>query len=331
MKQPTRLFYSLNRAIEYLNKDLGYSTFKAEDLIHFIKKEKLETIFQMEGIILKDSASITAICENELPQPLQINNLTIQYTKSEYTKNEPVGLLKSYTQEFKNDCLTLIFQHFDRNNRKQQTQPYARLLPCPSDAEFISLDCLDYITFKGYFKIDNSQYRGNDVEIVKRGYIEINPLYLFQTPLPEPIRETTTLFFFIKSLETPLKLDFDSIEISHNDLERFIDSQEKNDISELQNEIKHLKTELAEKQKIIDSLSLTEARGRISSPQKQLFALLVKKCYPDLDSRNKVFEVINADLKEAGIRNTAIKADTFYKLIDETADYTKMIFPPKKS
>ncbi|MDG2914731.1 hypothetical protein P7M47_01880 [Bisgaard Taxon 10/6] len=101
-------------------------------------------------------------------------------------------------------------------------------------------------------------------------------------------------------------------------------------VSELNQEIEKLKSELEEKQKIIDSLSLTNQSGRISSPQKQLFALLVKKCYPKLDSRNKLFDVINADLKESGIRNTNIAADTFYKLIDESSDTIKAIFPPKK-
>ena len=44
-----------------------------------------------------------------------------------------------------------------------------------------------------------------------------------------------------------------------------------------------------------------------------------------------MFDVINADLKSLEIRNADISADTFYKLIDESNDIIKAIFPPKKS
>ena len=126
-------------------------------------------------------------------------------------------------------------------------------------------------------------------------------------------------------------INFSDIKISYDDLIKLTPSGHPLRCDDLEQEIKKLKSELEEKQKIIDSLSLTNQSGRISSPQKQLFALLVKKCYPKLDSRNKLFDVINADLKESGIRNTNIAADTFYKLIDESNDIIKAIFPPKKS
>jgi len=131
--------------------------------------------------------------------------------------------------------------------------------------------------------------------------------------------------------ERTFRINLKDIKISYDDLINLIPSDKSLKCNDLEQEIKKLKSELEEKQKIIDSLSLTNQSGRISSPQKQLFALLVKKCYPKLDSRNKLFDVINADLKESGIRNTNIAADTFYKLIDESNDIIKAIFPPKKS
>ncbi|WP_324700074.1 hypothetical protein VA608_05055 [Pasteurella multocida] len=133
----------------------------------------------------------------------------------------------------------------------------------------------------------------------------------------------------------PIGVHFKDIEVLHSDLMDFLgitsEIQDKDEISLLKEEIKQLRAKLEEKQNTIDSPDAIEAKGRISLPQKQLFALLVKKCYSGMDSRNKLFEVINADLKEQGIRNTEIKADTFYKLIDESVDFTKSIFPPKKS
>ena len=322
MRELHRFSYSLNRAIEYLNNDLGYPNLKIDDLIHFIKKEKLTTVFQMEGFIQEFSAYITSICENDLEKQIKINNITIKYTENEYSKTEPIGLSKEFSQRFKNDFLEIKFNH-SLSNQPAIKFPFARLVKYQNENDCIIFDNLKYLTFEGYFRIDNTQYKGNDVEIVNRGYIEITPDFSFFESLSFLENKTTALTFFA-NLDEPLKLNFDSIQILHSDIEKIIGLQEKDEIAQL-------KAELAEKQNIIDSFNSAEVKGRISSPQKQLFALLVKKCYPKLDSRNKLFDVINADLKESGIRNTNIAADTFYKLIDESNDIIKAIFPPKKS
>ena len=128
-----------------------------------------------------------------------------------------------------------------------------------------------------------------------------------------------------------LKLATADLIITREDILMFIGADKKGSREDHILEIERLKKEIEEKQKIIDSLSLTNPKGRISSPQKQLFALLVKRCYSDIKSRNKLFDVINADLKSLEIRNDDISADTFYKLIDESNDIIKAIFPPKKS
>lgn len=322
MRELHRFSYSLNRAIEYLNNDLGYSNLKIDDLIHFIKKEKLTTAFQMEGFIQESSAYITSICENDLKKQIRVNNITIQYTENEYSRTEPTGLLNSFSQCFKNDFLKITFTH-SLNEQPAIKFPYAHLVKYQNENDCIVFENLHYLTFEGYFRIDNTQYKGNDAEIVNRGYIEITPDFSFFESLSFFENKTTVLTFFA-NLDEPLKLNFDSIQILHSDLEKFIGLQEKDEIAQL-------KAELAEKQNIIDSLNTAEAKGRISSPQKQLFALLVKKCYSGIKTRNKLFEVINADLKAEGISTNRIATDTFYRLIDEDSDITKAIFPPKKS
>ena len=70
-------------------------------------------------------------------------------------------------------------------------------------------------------------------------------------------------------------------------------------------------------------------QGRISTPQRALFALLVKKNYMGFDSKNKLFTAINADLQREGITTKDIKYDTLNKLFDDSLEISKQIFPNK--
>ncbi len=196
------------------------------------------------------------------------------------------------------------------------------------DDDLRKLSPINEFEFGGYFRVDPSDY-GQDLQeildsnvIYKKGYNEF-----------EITEHSNAYFSFMLSPENTyceLPISIDDILILHDDLMDFVglDSRLTNDPKK---EIEKLKKEIEEKQKIIDSLRLINPKGRISSPQKQLFALLVKRCYSDIKSRNKLFDVINADLKSLEIRNDDISADTFYKLIDESNDIIKAIFPPKKS
>lgn len=233
------------------------------------------------------------------------------------------------------------------------------------DGKYIYLsDKFNYISlFKGTGKIyqieqDNGLYFTtiNDCKVNCTTLIRLEPYYL--KDLRGIIEQNNSIcsmdfeYFSLESLardEEDIAATFDFIHVSPNnetcqlklatadliitreDILMFIGADKKGSREDHILEIERLKKEIEEKQKIIDSLSLTNPKGRISSPQKQLFALLVKRCYSDIKSRNKLFDVINADLKSLEIRNADISADTFYKLIDESNDIIKAIFPPKKS
>lgn len=233
------------------------------------------------------------------------------------------------------------------------------------DGKYIFLsDKFNYISlFKGTGKIyqieqDNGLYFTtiNDCKVNCTTLIRLEPYYL--KDLRGIIEQNNSIcsmdfeYFSLESLardEEDIAATFDFIHVSPNnetcqlklatadliitreDILMFIGADKKGSREDHILEIERLKKEIEEKQKIIDSLSLTNPKGRISSPQKQLFALLVKRCYSDIKSRNKLFDVINADLKSLEIRNADISADTFYKLIDESNDIIKAIFPPKKS
>ncbi|WP_314722478.1 hypothetical protein [Haemophilus pittmaniae] len=62
---------------------------------------------------------------------------------------------------------------------------------------------------------------------------------------------------------------------------------------------------------------------RISKIQRDIFTLLVLKNYQGLESRNALFDVINAELREQGINNKGASYQTFDNLIDENIRLTK--------
>lgn len=63
---------------------------------------------------------------------------------------------------------------------------------------------------------------------------------------------------------------------------------------------------------------------RISKIQRDIFTLLILKNYQGMESRNALFDVINADLKEQGINNKGASYQTFDNLIDENIRLTKI-------
>ncbi|RDE94399.1 hypothetical protein DPW03_11075 [Aggregatibacter aphrophilus] len=109
-----------------------------------------------------------------------------------------------------------------------------------------------------------------------------------------------------------------------------IDTEKDSIIAQLQLENAELQTRISElenkaQQSAVDSESvLGNAKAtRISKIQRDIFTLLVLKNYQGLESRNALFDVINADLKEQGINNKGASYQTFDNLIDENIRLTK--------
>lgn len=82
----------------------------------------------------------------------------------------------------------------------------------------------------------------------------------------------------------------------------------------------------AQRQSAVDSESVLEngKATRISKIQRDIFTLLILKNYQGMESRNALFDVINADLKEQGINNKGASYQTFDNLIDENIRLTKI-------
>ena len=81
-----------------------------------------------------------------------------------------------------------------------------------------------------------------------------------------------------------------------------------------------------QRQSAVDSESVLEngKATRISKIQRDIFTLLILKNYQGMESRNALFDVINADLKEQGINNKGASYQTFDNLIDENIRLTKI-------
>lgn len=109
----------------------------------------------------------------------------------------------------------------------------------------------------------------------------------------------------------------------------------------MQQQIAELQARIAELEAENQNLKKTELQPttenktqRISQPQRDIFTLLTVKNYPDYQSRNRLFEAINADLRANGITTKDIKYSTLDKLIDEnirTGSPIRSPFPPKQS
>ena len=313
-------FYSLTQAVDFINQktnstikeNLLYS-YAMEGKIRFllnieIKDNQLVKIGRMdtEGFFLYEDSEVyfkEEVIEYEYQNILSLED---KLSKMEITSDE---ILEDNGE---------LYLSYNKENKINEYKGYIVLHPelldvfCKESSQQHSLRNTNYLIldeFNVQNPLEADIFNSFNFKMEYPKYNEDNQLYMKHT----------------------FRINFSDIKISYDDLIKLTPSGHPLRCDDLEQEIKKLKSELEEKQKIIDSLSLTNQSGRISSPQKQLFALLVKKCYPKLDSRNKLFDVINADLKESGIRNTNIAADTFYKLIDESNDIIKAIFPPKKS
>ncbi|WP_212746095.1 SlyX protein [Mannheimia varigena] len=312
--------YSINDAVKYISLNHNISITEA-DLFEYIQNGDLVASIHIDGRINKiDCINRKELTENEKLR-VRSEEIFLQFSKSECNatiqRNEDFEVISI-------DLRNIYFNITVILNDEFYLDSYF------SDNDKIRLYSgeigrFQNILFNGYFPLSKEIFDKYNVrELILQGYIDEL----------EDIKANTgeSFYFYLPFYENRTKVYLDDIYILHQDIIEFLELFSVIEPNNKQDEVQKLKNQIKEKNEEISKFYQdTGTKERISVQQKQLFALLVKKCYSNLDSRNKVFEVINADLKEAGIRNTAIKADTFYKLIDESADFTKVIFPPKKS
>ncbi|MCI7718054.1 MAG: SlyX protein [[Pasteurella] aerogenes] len=312
--------YSINDAVKYISLNYNINITES-DLLEYIQNGDLVASIHLDGSINKiDCINKKEISEKEI---LSVRNeeIFLQFNKLECNAkiktNEDFEIIRIDLRNVYFDLTVILNSEFyldsyfsDNDEIKLYSGEIGRF---------------KNILFNGYFPLEKEVFdKYNIRELISQGYI--NELEDIKASIGE------SFYFHLPFYENRTKVYLDDIYILHKDIIDFLELFSVIEPNNRQDEIQKLKIQLKEKNEELSKYYQdTGTKERISSQQKQLFALLVKKCYSGMDSRNKLFEVINADLKEQGIRNTEIKADTFYKLIDESADFTKSIFPPKKS
>lgn len=122
--------------------------------------------------------------------------------------------------------------------------------------------------------------------------------------------------------------------IGRNELDHTYDLIKKNEaqanrISELEQQLEELKQKLEQSKQLPPMEEVKQ--NRISQPQRDIFTLLVMNNYQNYQSRNSLFEAINAEMKAKGIRASDIKYPTLDNLIDDNLRINKISpFPPKQ-
>lgn len=166
-------------------------------------------------------------------------------------------------------------------------------------------------------------------------FVSVNDLKSLYPVLTEILPKERCIF-----VDKELFCSMHDLNSEHKSIEKYLKftelQEEKAKNTLLQTENERLKAENAElkaqlqdnaqRQSAVDSEPVL-GNGkvtRISKIQRDIFTLLILKNYQGMESRNALFDVINADLKEQGINNKGASYQTFDNLIDETIRLTKI-------
>ncbi|EMY45355.1 bZIP transcription factor [Glaesserella parasuis] len=185
-------------------------------------------------------------------------------------------------------------------------------------------------------KSKNFINKGDEDLVILRSQIE--NLLGIKIPIDNKITEKhkqERLFFLTGEItkldpeyfSTPKKFDIDQQKEECKQLNQTTLTQ-KQHIAELEQQLEELKQKLAQ---ATQPPTVEEKQNRISQPQRDIFTLLVMNNYQNYQSRNALFEAINADMKAKGIRASDIKYPTLDNLIDDNLRINKISpFPPKQ-
>lgn len=145
--------------------------------------------------------------------------------------------------------------------------------------------------------------------------------------LEENLRETLVRLRQLEQIAEKVR------ELKQSEKTQIFQLDQSSAIKNKDNYIKELEAQIEQLQQNKNQLNQTIANqdSRISQAKRDLFSLLVMNCYPNYQSRNALFEALNADLREKGIRQADIQYPTFDRLIDEKLRINnKSPFPPKQ-
>lgn len=192
------------------------------------------------------------------------------------------------------------------------------------NASICSKEELNRIQFEGFLSIPPYCINIAHKKVIFSGLLSLKPF------------DTAEFFFHLDFKESIFELLNEEIYIHPEELIYVLDEApsifSKLDDTAKDAEIARLKAEIEALKLQVQSAQGNEPiQGRTSQPQRDLMTLLVMNCYGERQSRNDLFNAINADLREKGIRTSEIKYSTLDKLIDEEIRINnKSPFPPKQ-
>ena len=291
---------------------------------------------------------------NELDLFIRIEKIESKKIKTEFNSDfELCGFVNSEKKDrFYNDFFKVADYNIDLQiDDEENDVPFGYVYGL-SDCDEQAKDKLSMIQFDGFIQIPSRTINETAQRIIldkfssycfldnEYGDLNYNFRLNFDFPnnyLEVPIQHT---YILIEQLERIINLT------PYQDLEKqskpVIDSTElqaeKAKNTQLQAENERLKAELKAQQDRMAELEQKLQQGagdsepvlekgkvtRISKIQRDIFTLLILKNYQGMESRNALFDVINADLKEQGINNKGASYQTFDNLIDENIRLTKI-------
>lgn len=202
------------------------------------------------------------------------------------------------------------------------------------NSEELMLDDCDLVDTS---KSKNFMNKGDEDLFILRSQIE--SLLGITIPIDNKITETykrERLFFLTGEItkldpeyfSTSKRFDIDQQKEECKQLNQTILTQ-KQHIAELEQQLEELKQKLEQSKQLPPMEEVKQ--NRISQPQRDIFTLLVMNNYQNYQSRNSLFEAINAEMKAKGIRASDIKYPTLDNLIDDNLRINKISpFPPKQ-
>lgn len=293
MKIPNKTAYSLDEALIYITRHSKEHGLTIKDLLDFAHEGKLKTVIRLTAERdFSDKKNdcrthLFTINEKQLDSNLYLMNgdTEIKYNKRVLETHRNRKLSERFDRKeyiFFSENLNIRLREVDKQHPLMPRYPYEIIQLQELDTkEKITLNNIHDFWFSGFFVLEPRLYYGDKQLIINHGFIVKDSNSTFDS-----IGDELSLSFRLgipseskkvfRNIYPDFQIALDDIRILHKDLVECFDLD--NTANNVLKKTEEIREELGVEKTIIDT-----PKNRISSPQKQLFALLVKKCYSGMD------------------------------------------------
>ncbi|QIM64300.1 hypothetical protein [Frederiksenia canicola] len=283
---PNRTSYTLSQALDYLKKHHNYDLLEIADLIHFARNGLLKTVIRME-------------CSNQAIYSIggiECNIKIISFWESHTVlyKNNHLEVIK-YTD-------ALISDRYQFNSRYLYLSGSLDTVDRFGDRktidfihhqnDFIELELrhLYMLSIQGYFDLPKEAFYGNEHSITSQKRIKVPKSFPIQSVKRDENDILVTMSFEINfnlvdvalRNDDTFELSLDQIEILHDDLIRFIQLNENNDvhkIKEYQDKIEQLEKQVAQLHQQLESQNQVILLNEFMENDRLALAIQTRKTY----------------------------------------------------